>query len=64
MNHSDKLSFNLDLLSKKTFVYDIIYSPRKTELLKKADSLGLKKFEWPIYVDKTSSTIFYKNGLM
>ena len=42
MNHSDKLSFNLDLLSKRTFVYDIIYSPRKTELLKKADSLGLK----------------------
>ena len=42
MNSSDTLCFNLDLLSKKTFVYDIIYNPRTTALLEKASCKGIQ----------------------
>ena len=41
MKKEDKQAFNLDLLTKKTFVYDIIYDPKKTLLIEDALSRGL-----------------------
>ena len=36
MNETDEFPIEFNELSKKTFVYDIIYSPKETILMKKA----------------------------
>jgi len=41
MNENDPLPFDLGLLEHKAAVYDLIYKPAETPLLKKARSLGL-----------------------
>jgi len=41
MKRIDSLNFNLDFLSGDTFVYDIIYNPKETILLREARARGL-----------------------
>ena len=42
MKEQDPLLITEDMLHKDLFVYDLIYNPEKTKLLKFADSLGIK----------------------
>ncbi len=42
MKTEDPIAFDLELLREKAFVYDLIYAPGQTRLLKMAESLG-----WP-----------------
>ncbi len=41
MKENENACLNIDLISKKSFIYDIIYNPSKTGLLKLADEKGI-----------------------
>lgn len=41
MKENENVCLNLDLISNKSFIYDIIYNPSKTGLLKLADEKGI-----------------------
>lgn len=41
MKENENVCLNIDLISKKSFIYDIIYNPSKTGLLKLADEKGI-----------------------
>lgn len=42
MNNSDVINISLENLPRDSVVYDLVYKPRETELLRKASQLGLR----------------------
>ena len=39
---NDKININYDFIDKNNFVFDMIYNPAKTEMLKKCEKKGAK----------------------
>jgi shikimate dehydrogenase len=49
---------NLELLNHDTIVCDIIYNPRRTKLLRMAQSRGLKTIDgWPMFINQALLTL-------
>jgi len=66
MKGQSPLILPLDVLDKNAIVYDIVYNPRQTQLLQKAERLGLKTLNglsMLVYQAQASFSLWFKEGL-
>ena len=60
MKTTDKLPIKLDHLPPKSLVYDIIYNPRETILMKEAKLYGLKNYNGLFMLIRQAAESFHK----